>query len=170
MSDRNRIDRLVAEAEIRDVLGRYCRAIDRCDETLLRSCYHPDATDEHGSFSGTVDEYVEWVFRLLAKYDGTTHMLAQSVFDWDEALRDPGVRVETYGTSTHWGIADRADLNLVTGFRFIDRFAFRDGAWRIAKRVAIAEWSRRTESSSVWPIPVGHRRGSRDHADPAFGP
>jgi hypothetical protein len=44
---------LVAEAEIGRVIARYCRAIDRMDEGLLRSCYHPGATDEHGVVPGT---------------------------------------------------------------------------------------------------------------------
>ena len=179
--------RLVAEASIRDVLGRYCRAIDRVDEALLRSCYHHDATDEHGSFRGTVDEYVVWVTRLVRKYDGTTHMLAQSVFDWPEAdafkpdvlmpdvpkpaVRGPdAVRVETYGTAVHWHSSGEASLNLTTGFRFIDHFEYRQEAWRIGRRVAIAEWSRQTERNMSWSIPPEQRRATRDRADPAYGP
>jgi hypothetical protein len=34
--------KLMDKQEIHDVLMRYCRGIDRCDEELLRSVYHPE--------------------------------------------------------------------------------------------------------------------------------
>ena len=34
---------LLDKQEIHEVIMRYCRAIDRCDEELLSSVYHPDA-------------------------------------------------------------------------------------------------------------------------------
>jgi hypothetical protein len=37
------IEDVVAEAEIRDVHLRYCRANDRRDAELMRGCFHPDA-------------------------------------------------------------------------------------------------------------------------------
>jgi hypothetical protein len=152
------VERLLAEREIRDVLARYCRGIDRVELDAVRACYHADATDEHGSFSGTVDEYLTWVGRLLRKYDGTTHHLAQSCFDW---IDDATIAVETYGTSTHWSRDGEPSLNLVTGFRFLDRFERRNGNWRIASRVAIADWSRRTAAGDWWAIPRTHRRPTR---------
>ncbi|MEI6002085.1 hypothetical protein H3V53_34635 [Paraburkholderia bengalensis] len=33
-------------------MPRYCRGIDRIDWDLVRTCYHPDAFDEHGSSGG----------------------------------------------------------------------------------------------------------------------
>lgn len=171
------LGRLLAEGHIRDVLGRYCRAIDRVDAVLLRNCYHDDATDEHGSFRGTAAEYVEWVMKLLTKYDGTTHMLAQSVFDWptstarDEVHPGPlpsNVRVETYGTSTHWSASGAPSANLVTGFRYIDDFVLRDGQWKIGRRIAIGEWSRRCDPDTWWEIPDLHRRGARGRDDAVY--
>ena len=47
------LSRLVAESDIRRVLADYARAIDRVDFELLRSCYHPDAVDEHGTTNYT---------------------------------------------------------------------------------------------------------------------
>ena len=38
--------------EIRRRLLEYCRGIDRCDAALVASVYHPDGTDDHGSFVG----------------------------------------------------------------------------------------------------------------------
>ena len=53
-----RLAALLDKQEIEEVVLRYCRGIDRRDFELVRSCYHPDARDRHGSFDGTVDEYV----------------------------------------------------------------------------------------------------------------
>jgi SnoaL-like domain len=47
-----RVSQLTAERDIRDVLDRYARAADRCDVALMKSCYHRDAIDDHGFFSG----------------------------------------------------------------------------------------------------------------------
>src|ERR1035437_9239359 len=69
------VQRLLVEAEIREVLFRYCRGIDRLDEELVRSCYHPDAIDSHGNFEGDVDEFVMWAFGLLRRYSITMHFL-----------------------------------------------------------------------------------------------
>src|SRR5439155_201455 len=51
--------RLTADKqEIHDVIMRYCRAIDRRDRELLRSCFHPDAIDEHDTPRG-VEEFLD---------------------------------------------------------------------------------------------------------------
>ena len=38
-----RLARLADRLEIRDVVYRYCRGIDRREYDLVRSCYHHDA-------------------------------------------------------------------------------------------------------------------------------
>jgi hypothetical protein len=158
-------ERLLAEAEIARVVARYCRAIDRMDEELLRSCYHPDATDEHGSFVGGVDEYVTWVWRLLTRYRSTMHLVANQLVELD----GPGTaRSETYGIAFHHGDADDPTLNLTTGFRFVDRFDEIDGRWAISRRVSVTEWTRTNDPSTWWEPPPTLRVGRRDRDDPAY--
>ena len=53
------LETLLAKQEIGDVIYRYARGIDRLDFDLVRSCYHPDAVDDHGAFKGNVDEFIE---------------------------------------------------------------------------------------------------------------
>jgi hypothetical protein len=165
MADVERLDRLVAEAEIRRVVERYCRGIDRMDLDLVRSCYHPDAHDEHGSFSGTVDEYITWVGELLAKYDATMHFVGNQLVEFDDA---DTAWVETYGISVHRSASDVRHLNLTTGFRFVDRFERRGGEWRIARRVAVPDWSLRHAPDDWWPLPAHHRVGRRDRRDAVY--
>jgi hypothetical protein len=69
------LESLLAEREIRDVIYRYCRGVDRVDLDLVRSCYHPDGIDDHGSFRGDVDEYVGWLAERLGRYQHTSHTI-----------------------------------------------------------------------------------------------
>ncbi len=41
---------LLDRDEIRQVMMRYARGLDRLDFELTRSCYWDDATEDHGSF------------------------------------------------------------------------------------------------------------------------
>lgn len=165
---------LWAEAQIRKVLLRYARGIDRLDLDLVRSCYHPDATDSHGSFDGTVDEFVIWVERVLHRYDLTMHFLGSPLIEFPPApagADDTGptvAAVETYGMAFHRAAGGPPERNLVTGFRFLDRFERRAGAWRIARRVATTEWSRIDRDTDWWPLPDGMLQGRRDRTDPVY--
>jgi len=165
VAEPEQLERLVAEAEIRRVIARYCRGIDRMDLDLVRSCYHDDAHDEHGSFSGNVDQYIEWVGDLLAKYDATMHFVGNQLVEFEDA---DIAHVETYGISVHRSASAAPHLNLTTGFRFVDRFERRGGEWRVARRVAVAEWSLRHGPDDWWPLPRQHRQGRRDRSDAVY--
>jgi SnoaL-like domain len=125
------------ERAIRQVLLRYSRGIDRRDAELVRSCYHEDATDSHGRFHGTRDEFVDWVIPNLGRYASTSHYLMNMLIE----VEGDGALSETYATAYH-AAADEADTrgNYVVGFRYIDRFARRQGEWRIAERVVALDW------------------------------
>ena len=152
---------------IADVVLRYCRGIDRLDLELVRDCYHDDATDEHGSFRGTRDEYVEWVAGVLARFTGTMHVVANQLIEID----GDDARSETYGVAYHWGDPpDDHRRNFSTGFRYVDRFARRDGVWRIAGRVAVHEWTQVVPAEQQWRIPPERdgRTGRRDRGDAVY--
>jgi hypothetical protein len=161
------VQRLLDRQEIADVVLRYCRGIDRLDLELVRSCYHPDATDEHGTFTGTRDEYVEWVAGIVTRFTGTMHVVANQLIDVDGDVATS----ETYGVAYHWGEPlDDARRNFTTGFRYVDRFERRDGTWRIARRVAAREWTHvvPAEQQLVIPPERDGRRGRRDRSDAIY--
>ena len=173
-ADRNtQIDDLLAKQEIAEVVLRYCRGIDRVDPELVRSCYHPDATDEHGSFSGNVDEFLEWVFRVVSRYSFTMHFVGNLLVELG-APRDAGnraARAETYGISHHRTEGAGPGGSLILGFRYIDRFEQRDGGpWKGARRICTTEGARIDEEKHQWPIPEGMRSGLRDRTDPVYDP
>lgn len=161
-----RLARLLDRQEIEHVIHSYCRGIDRRDLALVRACYHDDATDRHGSFFGTADEYVAWVDGLLARYRFTTHSLHQITIEFGEA---PDLAaVESYGLSVHRGDPAKPHQNLATAFRYLDRFERRAGVWKIASRVAIGEWSLRIAAESWWDVPESHAASARDGSDPLY--
>jgi len=159
----DRVARLLDKQEIEEVVLRYCRGIDRRDLEMVRDCYHPDGTDEHGSFSGTIDEYLVWVDGLLEKYRFTMHVIGNVLIE----LEAGGERAvaESYGVSIHGSDDPRPYLNMATGFRYVDRFERRGGPWKIAERFAVAEWSIAIPTEVWWNIPDSHRKGQRDASD-----
>ncbi|RYG91060.1 MAG: hypothetical protein EON58_18980, partial [Alphaproteobacteria bacterium] len=80
------IQSTVDRVEIQNVLGRYCRGIDRLDRELLRTVYHPDANDDHGVFNGNAYDFIDMVLPLLKDItSGGSHMLFQSQIDVESA-------------------------------------------------------------------------------------
>ena len=61
------------------MLTSYSRGVDRYDFELVRSCYWPDGTDDHGSFVGGVDDVITFVEKSLNRFERTAHFLGQHV-------------------------------------------------------------------------------------------
>lgn len=144
------LDDLLAKQEIADVIHRYARGIDRMDFDLVRSCYHPDAYDDHGSMRGSVDEFIAGAREFLPKFVATMHFMGNMLIDLDGDV----ARAETYAVAYHREqLADGSGRDDIWGIRYVDRFERRDGNWLIAYRVVAQEWRR------VDPVPVGRVRG-----------
>lgn len=162
------LDRVVSEADIRRVLARYCRGIDRMDRDLVRACYHEGATDQHGNFDGTVEEFITWAFKIVGRYTMTMHFLGTILVEF---VDDPDVAVsEAYAIAYHRREGGEAHHNLITAFRYVDRFERRpvdggDPEWRIAERIVTSEWLRGDPPDGWWPIPEGFLAGQRDRSD-----
>ena len=159
------IDELLAEAAIRDVQIRYCRAVDRMDFDLLRTCFHADAAADYGFFNGGVDEFVAMAREGLKAYAGTTHFTGNQLVK----VRGDSAWAEHYTVATHRCPADESGplRDLVTTVRYVDRMERRDGEWRIAKRVLILDWWRADPVSEIGAAPpVG--RGKRDYSDASY--
>ncbi|MBJ21310.1 MAG: nuclear transport factor 2 family protein [bacterium] len=175
-----RISALLDKEAIEEVVLRYCRGIDRRDFDLVRACYHSDAQDHHGSFSGGVEEYIAWVDKLTARYRWSMHLVANILIDLDfdpNLSPEPRIRggngdraaCETYGISLHRSDDTRPYMNLATGFRYLDRFERREGRWKIAERTAVGEWSMKIPEEVWWEIPQDQLSGKRDASDVLYG-
>jgi hypothetical protein len=164
MEDAARLRELLDRQDIEDVVLGYCRGIDRMDRELVRACYHPDAVDDHGSFRGGVDEFLEWVFRLLGRYSQTMHFVGNLLVE----VVGEKAAVESYGIAFHRSPEEKPHLNLMTGFRYLDRFAKRDGEWRIEERRAVTEWARVDDVAGRFETPADFLSGKRDRGDALY--
>ena len=156
---------LADKQDIAEVVLRYCRGVDRLDFELVRSCYHDDAVDHHTGFDGDADAYVAWLGQLLPRLSGTMHLIGNLLVEVDGDL----ARCETYGTAHHWGepLTDPT-RNFTSGFRYVDTMKKRDGAWRIAERWAVREWTRSIPADTVRPKEGEGPSPRRDRSDPVY--
>jgi hypothetical protein len=160
------LDDLVAQQEIRDVLIRYTRGIDRMDGELVTSCYWPGAHDDHGAFQGTVEGFVTWVQEVLAHFDSTMHFIGNQLVDVEGNV----AHAESYCVAYHRrGARDgESGHDLVIGLRYVDRLERRDGEWRIADRRCVFDWTRIDPIAGEWDVPAEAIRGRRDRTDPTY--
>lgn len=155
------VQALIDRHEIHDVLMRYARGIDRRDFELVASCYHPEATDDHGRFKGPVEDFIPWVAETLGRFETTMHFLGNVLIELD----GDRAYAETYCVAYHRLVGQ--DVDSIAGLRYVDRFDRRDGEWRIADRKIVVEWNRIDE---VRPVGLGpeYLRGRHDRTDPAY--
>ena len=122
--------------EILRVMQRYARGLDRLDNELARSCYWDDAIEDHGSYVGRPDDFIQWADSTTLANTSTKHGILNHHCD----LRGDDAYCETYYLFT--AVAERAPHLMSTG-RYVDHFQKRPGPngpeWRIANRVCIVE-------------------------------
>jgi hypothetical protein len=139
--------------------------VDRGDAELVASVYHPDGTDDHGSFKGLGSDFAVYATtRLPARYRATQHTIANTVIDF---VDDDTARVESHVCARH--LRDEGDdvLAMETFFgRYVDRFERRDGTWKIAERVVVHDWDLAEPVTLAFP-PGRFTEGARGPADPS---
>lgn len=170
-ADAEKIKHMLARDEIREVLARYARGVDRADAALLRSCYHPDAIEEHGgTYAGNAFDYVQGAVPRIMNLGPMQHLLGSSHID----LQGNKAYVETYVWTMLRVATATGELDTFTGGRLIDRFELRDGAWKIAHRRTVFDWNRDTPSRQGWvngmfkPGTPGMLQGAKGAADPSY--
>jgi hypothetical protein len=159
------IEVFLAEAEIRDVQMRYCRAADRMDFELFRNCFHEDAYTDYGFYKGGVDGFIAMGQEGLKAYTATTHFTGNQLIEVD----GDSAWAEHYTVATHRcpEDADGPERDFVTAIRYIDRMEKRDGEWRIAKRVLILDNWRIDPVTDLGARP-DVQGGKRDRSDVSY--
>ncbi len=172
--------RLLAKQEITEVVFRYARAIDRLDEALLRSVFHPGSTHNHfyqgpssdvarAASEGDPGDFVRFALEALSIYTHTHHQMGNTLIEFQS---DSTANVETYFTAFHRMRAQgdplaapnamETEMDYFVAGRYIDRFESRDGAWKITRRTGMTDWIRLESPSSpgtggIDPQTIGKR-------------
>lgn len=161
-----KLQQLLDKQECAELVYKLARGLDRCDADLLKSVFHPDGTDDHGSFKGTRDEFVEWALPFLKTMDLTQHLIGNVLVEVD----GDDARGESYAVATHYWYDDGEPVVLTTGFRYLDTFERREGAWKISHRQAVWEWQTWQPRTDRYPRDAGDPNyyGERGPGDPVY--
>ena len=139
---------------IREVLHRYCRATDRADVELLKSCYHPDAVDFHGAaFSGNAHEFAEHVLSSenLGALSDVRHYITNTMIDLQE---DRAFVESSFLCTLALQLPSGGAADAQSEGRYLDLFERRSDQWRISRRVMFSQklvWSRQPEQPGGMP-------------------
>ena len=162
-----RIVRELADRQaIMDCAIRFSRGVNRRDKELLRSVFHPDATDDHGFFVGGREDFLKWIDSIYMELEVTQHFVTNQTVDLDG---------DTAHAETYWLVANVAKNSVTVtlrGGRYIDRFERRNGVWAIAARVCLIEWNGTTSDvhvpSDVLAMLAKSGVSSRDSSDLSY--
>lgn len=159
------IDRLRSLEAIRACLFRVCRAIDRLDEELLRTAFHPDAQVHYGKiYEGDVGGWVTSAIKHQGTQSQRQHLIGNIYIEMrgDEAV------AESYELDRHKTPINGEIRDLVLAARTLDRFVRRDGEWRIIERTKVMDWGRTiVGDDAVYqnsPLP----KGGNDRSDASY--
>ena len=183
------LQKIADELAIRNVLGTYCRAIDRLDLAMLKTVYHPDGIDDHGVFAGNAHEFADMIIkRMGASTEYGFHTVSHSTIE----VKGNFAMAETYYSGYHRIAGGKAaadfmgpgyaaarakegtlghDHEYTCGGRYIDLFEKRSGVWRILHRRITNEWGRTAPTMIDWTAgEVRHFNlpGKRDRSDPYY--
>ena len=134
------VESIVARDEIRSVLVRYTRGVDRLDVELIDSTFFPDAIIEHG---GMVFDGAHWGAAIVKTMTGacerSRHLIANQSIELDGDV----AHSETY-CDAHLLIngPDGTHQLLNRAVRYVDQLERRNGEWRIVFRKTVLEWDR----------------------------
>lgn len=140
------LQEMLDEHQLRKLVHRYCRAVDRGDVAELRSLYHDDAQDSHGGFStGSAGDFVEQIMAARPYLRSMQHHITTVNF----AVDAPTAEGEIYTIATHTFSAGARDVDVIVGGRYLDRYAKRDDTWRFLERAIVTDWAQVRDPSNV---------------------
>lgn len=152
---------LLDREAIRDLLYRYCHGADRCDEAMLRGIYWPEATDDHGVFSGRATDYIAFLLDAAGQMDQLHHLVGNILIRIDGWQ----AKTETYFFSyQRLRVPSTGPRDLFASGRYIDVMEKRGTEWRILQRRVVFDGFRLLDDSADWtqgllgtPVPMGRR-------------
>lgn len=158
------VEQLLAKDAIREVVYRYCRAMDRMDRSLALSCWHPGGTADYGTlYQGGGAGFIDWVWAVHGEgFTAHSHQVTNLLIalDGDEAASEAYVTVALRGRARS-GPA----LDVVSRGRYLDRWSKRAGVWALEHRQHVTDLSSLYGTS---PDSADDGAGRRDTDDPSY--
>ena len=166
------LTQLLDRERIRDCLSRLARGEDRRNAELIAGAYWPGAVIDLGVFSGTFEDYLNWVVPGSQEILVTQHILGQSLID----LRNDTALVETQVLAYHRVNTAEGERDCIISGRYLDWMDNIGGDWRIAWRTMLYDWYQDLGEAVDWstglmgmPFDVEHYAGrAANDASEAF--
>lgn len=156
---------LAARQQIRDVLVRYCRGADRCDAGLMQSCFHQDAWDEHGFFSGSAWEFAGNAASSLAgRFVSTSHFMTNEYVELHGSIALSETCVLAFMRLEREGEL----FDITFRARYLDRFECREDGWKIGHRQLVSDGNRIDRVTEQDPRLGQAIGGGRTDRDPSY--
>jgi ketosteroid isomerase-like protein len=158
------VEELAAKQAITEALYRYCRSLDRMDVTLYATVFAPGAALDYGQhFSGTAEEFREWVWAAHAGMQAHSHQITNVLVEvdasGDRAVSEAYVTVCLRTRPSGGTVTDIVDRG-----RYLDRWTRGgDGGWRIAQRRFRSDVQQISDAGSSPPAGA-----VRDPSDPSY--
>ena len=92
---------MLDEFALRKLVHAYCRAVDRGDLALLRTLYHPDASDAHGALTGSSPGSVTEFLDQLAAMRPYVRSMQHNITTVNFAVDGDVAEGEIYTIATH---------------------------------------------------------------------
>ena len=164
----SKIQEILDKESIRELVCTYCRAADRHDNELMRSLYHEDAYDDHGSFfKGKAMEFLD----LLPEIQKSMGILHHNVTTHNIKLSGAKAEGETYIIAFHQVLTEEGNYDVLIGGRYFDEYEKRNDVWKFSSRAVDADWVYVNDPSQVnltHPMIEGADIGSPNEEDPSY--
>jgi hypothetical protein len=153
-TDGGRLPTAVELIELRDVAQRYASGVDRGDTERFLSAFHDDGAlvshdrADHATVTRRRTGHRELgpiPTTVASKYVRTFHLIGNTDYrvDGDEAWG------EVYCVAHHYEVVDGEPSDFAMYIRYQDRYARRDGQWRIAERHHLLDWTERRRAEPI---------------------
>lgn len=149
-SSNDAVQALLDRAQIRDVILRYARGIDRRDWQLVAACFVPGAPADYLFVpAAPIEQVIPAIRTALTRFGSTMHTMANQVIE----LAGDHASSETYAVCYHRIDSVPTPELFTVGMKYFDELARGADGWRIAKRTIAFDW----QSTVPLASPPGQR-------------
>ena len=141
-------DELLDKVDIEEALLRYCRGMDKVDEDTVRSCFWPEAIDDHiGFYSGRVHDLLETMMGMRRRLSIATHALTNLLI----CVQGPNADSTAYVRGIYRYDFNGEDFEWTAGAIYTNNYEKREGTWKISYHRADLQWSTVSRVAQVDP-------------------
>ena len=152
---------IAAEHSIQRVIGEYGRGIDDRDFERVRRCFHADATFTYGSGpTRSLEDAIAWLAKVTSPAFALSHYFGTVLVDLSGDGRSATCVAWCINTNQYPRGSGGEEKQTVSGLRYDNVFALRDGQWRMVELRNHTEWIVDVDGNARLPLPDADRAGS----------